>query len=286
VALLCAVVAARAELPKELRVVTFNIGHGRGTDNQYDLQRVANVIAAEKPDVVALQEVDQKTKRSKKEDQAAELAKLMGFTAVFEPTIDLDGGFYGNAVLTKLPVLSHERVQLDSYKNVSPERAEQRGVTVVELGEKGEPGLIVLSTVIDWRQDKDGTTERLASAKAVNEFITKRGNQLAILAGTMNAVPKNLSIVEYAKAWRIAGVSSDGTRFQAEGIGDDKKLRLLRSYPAATPRYALDYVMCRPANRWQVVEVRTLGNDAMLYHLPVLAVLRQTEAKNEVKSQK
>ena len=48
---------------------------------------------------------------------------------------------------------------------------------------------------------------------------------------------------------------------------------------ADSPRYALDYVMCRPADRWQVVEVRMLDNEAMLYHLPMVAVLRRVEEK-------
>jgi len=277
VALLCAVVVARAELPKEIRVVSFNIAHARGTDNKYDLPRIAKVIMAEKPDIVALQEVDRKTKRSDKVDQAAELGRLTGLNAVFEPALEFDGGEYGNAVLTRFAVRSHQNLELASFKNVSPERAEQHGVVVVELGEKDGPALLFLSTQVDWRQDRDGTSERLASAKTINEYIEKRDDQLAILAGTMNAVPKNASIVELAKSWRIAGVNSDGTKFQAEGIGDNKKLRLLKSYPAATPRYALDYVMCRPIDRWQVVEVRTLDNDALLYHLPVMAVLRRVE---------
>ena len=42
----------------ELRLVAYNIHHGEGMDGKLDLERIARVIAAEKPDLVALQEVD------------------------------------------------------------------------------------------------------------------------------------------------------------------------------------------------------------------------------------
>jgi hypothetical protein len=96
----------------------------------------------------------------------------------------------------------------------------------------------------------------------------------------MNAVPKNLSILEFAKQWRIAGVDAEGKLPRAEGLGEDKKFRLLHSYPAAAPRYALNHVMCRPADRWQVVEVRVLDEAEASTQRPVLAVLRRVE-KNE-----
>src|SRR4051812_46978743 len=63
-----------AALPPELRIVTYNIHHGEGTDNKFDLPRIAKVVMAENPDIVALQEVDQKTNRASGVDQPAEFA--------------------------------------------------------------------------------------------------------------------------------------------------------------------------------------------------------------------
>ena len=54
----------------ELRVLTYNIHHGRGTDGQIDLERIAEVILSTRPDLVALQEVDRRTGRSNNADQA------------------------------------------------------------------------------------------------------------------------------------------------------------------------------------------------------------------------
>src|SRR5436190_16738436 len=41
-----------------VRVMTWNIHGGLGTDRKFDLERVVNIILRHHPDVVALQEVD------------------------------------------------------------------------------------------------------------------------------------------------------------------------------------------------------------------------------------
>ena len=67
---------AAAEQPARLRVLTFNIHHGRGADGQIDLARIARTVRAASPDLVALQEVDRNTSRSGGQDQLKQLAKL------------------------------------------------------------------------------------------------------------------------------------------------------------------------------------------------------------------
>ncbi|HTL30639.1 MAG TPA: endonuclease/exonuclease/phosphatase family protein, partial [Tepidisphaeraceae bacterium] len=63
---------------QKITVLTYNIHHGAGTDGKYDLQRLADVIKKSGADLVALQEVDRNTNRTK-DDQPAELARLTGF---------------------------------------------------------------------------------------------------------------------------------------------------------------------------------------------------------------
>src|SRR6478735_8532291 len=129
---------AAAELPREIRVITYNIHHGEGMDKKFGLERIAKVLMAEKPDVVALEEVDQGTKRASGVDQPAEFARLTGMKVVFGRNIPFDGGGYGTAVLTKLPIRSCEKVKLKSFYEDTPKHKEQRGVQVLELGEEGE----------------------------------------------------------------------------------------------------------------------------------------------------
>lgn len=42
----------------EIKVMTFNIHHGKGVDKQVDLYRIADVIENRHADIIALNEVD------------------------------------------------------------------------------------------------------------------------------------------------------------------------------------------------------------------------------------
>src|SRR5262245_61011943 len=68
--------ASTPSLAKTLRVMTYNIHVGVGMDKKLDLQRIADVITKEKPDLVGLQEVDRGVKRTEGKDEIAELAKM------------------------------------------------------------------------------------------------------------------------------------------------------------------------------------------------------------------
>lgn len=83
----------------ELRVLAYNIHHGEGMDDAVDLPRIADVIRSEKPDFVALQEVDKGVNRSGKVNQAMVLGELLGMYHNFAKFMDYDGGEYGLARL-------------------------------------------------------------------------------------------------------------------------------------------------------------------------------------------
>ena len=96
---------APARDPRTLRVMSYNIHIGVGLDKKSDLARIANVIKAADVDVVALQEVDVRTRRSGTDvDQLAELAKLTGMHGRFGKGRDFDGGEYGQAILSRQPI--------------------------------------------------------------------------------------------------------------------------------------------------------------------------------------
>jgi endonuclease/exonuclease/phosphatase family metal-dependent hydrolase len=69
------------EATNTFRVMTYNIHHGEGPDGKVDLGRIASAIKAEKADIVALQEVDRGTLRTRQRDLTAELAKLTGMNS-------------------------------------------------------------------------------------------------------------------------------------------------------------------------------------------------------------
>jgi endonuclease/exonuclease/phosphatase family metal-dependent hydrolase len=253
---------ALAELPAEIRVLTYNIHHGEGVGGKFDLPRIAKVMLAEKPDIVAVQEVDQKTRRASGVDQAAELARLTGMEVVFGRNIDFEGGGYGTAVLTKLPVRSSESVKLKSYYAPTPQNPEQRGVQILELGAKDGPGLVFMCTHLDYRPPDE---ERMNSALTINELARKRPNELMIIAGDFNATPESPVIREFEKEWKIAG---------ANGPANTNSKPIL-TIPVDKPERWIDYVMYRPADKWKVVEVRVLDEAVASDHRALVAVLRR-----------
>ena len=236
------------EGPATIRVLSYNIHHGRGADGVVDLGRIAAVIEAADPDVVALQEVDRGVARTDRIDEPAELARLTGMTAVFERNITYQGGDYGNALLTRLPIVRSRNVHLPSYTE-----NEQRGVLVVDLEGPGDSGPIrVFATHLDYHPPD---RERLASADLINELADEYPERPSVLMGDLNASPDGEVLSRFDASW---------TRANAGPIP---------TYPAEGPSKQIDYVLLRPADRWRVVEVRVLDEPAASDHRPILAVL-------------
>src|SRR5690606_13604979 len=87
-----------------LRVLTYNIFHGETTLGKIDMDLFGQIIQDEAPDLVALQEVDKGTTRSGGIDQTAALSTRTGLTGYFAKARDFQGGDYGVAILSRLPV--------------------------------------------------------------------------------------------------------------------------------------------------------------------------------------
>src|SRR5262245_37910545 len=87
--LVCSGFSATAK--RRLRVMTYNIHVGVGMDKKLDLQRIADVINKEKPDLVGLQEVDRGVKRTEGKDEIAELAAMTKMEFAFAPNLDYQG---------------------------------------------------------------------------------------------------------------------------------------------------------------------------------------------------
>jgi endonuclease/exonuclease/phosphatase family metal-dependent hydrolase len=86
-----------------VRILTYNVHRCVGVDRKLDLGRTAAVIAAEAPDIVALQEVDVGRARTAWEDQAHRLAERLGMAFHFNAALTVEEERYGDAILTALP---------------------------------------------------------------------------------------------------------------------------------------------------------------------------------------
>jgi endonuclease/exonuclease/phosphatase family metal-dependent hydrolase len=228
-------------------VLTYNIHHGEGIDAKLDLARIAGVIKSAEPDLVALQEVDLKTERTKMVDQPAELARLTGMQVVFGGNLRFQGGDYGNAVLTRLPIKAHTNHALPSL-----DEGEPRGVLIAEVELPGGTTVLLLATHLDHRRDE---AERLASAKAINELSLKTPDRPAILAGDLNATPDSAVLMRVLEQWTNPAVKP------------------LPTIPVGQPERQIDYVLFRPAARWKAIETTVLNEAVASDHRPLLSIV-------------
>ncbi len=239
--------AVRAAEPVRLRILTYNIHHGAGTDGRVDLERIARVIKSSEADIVALQEVDRLTARTGNVDQPAELGRLTGLHVAFGGNIRVAGGDYGNAVLSRLPIKRHENRRLPLFDD-----GEQRGVLEVEVELPGQQPLLLLATHLDHRA---ADRERLASAEVLSELAAAAGERPLLLAGDLNATPDSAVLRRLKRQWKMPDDAS------------------LLTSPAGHPRRQIDYILVHPQPRWRIDGVRVLPEAVASDHRPLLATM-------------
>ena len=100
----------------QLRFASYNIHQCVGTDRRRDPERVAAVLREIDADVIGLQEVDARPGAASDSMQMQYLASALGLHAVAGPTIVRHDGHYGNALLSRRPVLDVRRVDLTVYR--------------------------------------------------------------------------------------------------------------------------------------------------------------------------
>lgn len=240
-----------ADEPPRVRVLSYNIHYGQGNDGKYDLERLAEVIKASQPDLVGLQEVDVGVERSGRVHQARRLGELTGMQVRYGPTQHYQGGLYGNAVLTKLPILD-VHIQPLPYTEATPELLTYpRGAIAVTVRDPSGNPLRFISTHFQHNLPED----RLAQAKAINRLFAGDDTP-TILAGDMNALPDAPPIAELLSQWSNATDEPPAP-----------------TAPSKDPRSRIDYIFYRPAHAFRLVEASVVDEPMASDHRPVLAVL-------------
>jgi endonuclease/exonuclease/phosphatase family metal-dependent hydrolase len=246
-----AAVDASAE---SLVVMSYNIHHGQGSDGVFDLARIAQLILDAEPDLVALQEVDVRTRRASGVDQAAELARLTGMHVAFARAIRYSGGEYGDAVLSRYPILKVDRLAL----RAQPEHEARVAVVALLSLPKSGRKIRFVSTHLDHTKDP---ADRIAQANQLLELLgSEPSSKLpTLLVGDLNAQPDSTPIDRLL------------TRFDsAAPLGTF-------TFPADQPDIQIDWILMSAQHGWQVSEIRVVPEVVASDHRPLWARLALSE---------
>ena len=225
---------------QQFRVLAYNIKHGRGNDGAVDLERTARVIRRLNPDVVALQEIDNKATRSGNIDEAKRLGELTGLTHhAFGRFMDFQGGEYGMAIISRFPLSDVTDLRL-------PDGAEPRTSLVATVG---APQPFRLASVHFYATEQ----QRLAQAKTLLEFLDQRQDIPQIIAGDFNSKPDS-PVLKLFTDWTIPDKSEDHFTFSSD-----------------KPRVEIDFILHRPDAAFLVDEIDVIDEPVASDHRPVTA---------------
>ncbi|GAB7386607.1 endonuclease/exonuclease/phosphatase family protein [Bacillaceae bacterium] len=240
-----------------LKVLTFNIHHGEGTDKRLDLERIAAVIEESEAEIVGLNEVDRVFgKRSGFVDQLAWLAERLRMNAAFCPSIRRKkkgasvAGAYGNALLAKFPILQTRCHLLSKY----PPGVEPRTLLCAKLDVQGTLFTVFvthLSYLKRWR------TKELDALRRLLAGSTQQRLKRTVFMGDLNLRTNSQELARIGSELRDTWDPANG-----EGC----------TFPSRFPRFRIDYILATPD--LSVVRTQTgSSHPEASDHLPLSCVL-------------
>lgn len=249
-------IAQDIDSTKIIRVLTYNIFHGETMNHDFNLDLIANVIKSLNPDIVALQEVDYKTKRVGGRDLITELGYLTNMLPLFGKAMDYNGGEYGEGILSRYSFKETKNNTLPHSPNNEPRSALE---VSIELPSGFE--IIFIGTHLDHTENE---TDRIKQVIKINELFAD--NKIpTILAGDLNAIPESKSIKILKEHW-IDASSEDPHP----------------TWPSSNPKEKLDYVMFLPPECFRIIETKVIDEKLASDHCPLLVILELLPKKNNI----
>ncbi|WP_433049625.1 endonuclease/exonuclease/phosphatase family protein [Dactylosporangium sp. CS-033363] len=225
-----------------IRIVAYNIRMGFGLDGTFRPADAAAAIAASRPDIVLLSEVDRAWLLNGGHDDLAVLARELGMRYWFGPAAD---AVWGDAILTRLPVGAVESRPLTAAG--APTGAQALGAIVTVGGRE----IAVVATHIQPPPD----AEPLVQAREIAEFATRFGRgRPTFIAGDLNIKPGSAPFAVLTGAGYTDAFAA---------------LRPLPTFPADAPVEEIDHVLVRGLTCTGVTVGRAVTSD----HAPVAATL-------------
>ncbi|MDR6225020.1 endonuclease/exonuclease/phosphatase family protein [Desmospora profundinema] len=225
-----------------MRVMSYNIRHGLGCDGRLDLERIANVIQAQQPDAVGLNEVDVRFhRRSSFEDQVDFLAVRLDMDAAFAPAIRIGGEGcnhgYGNALLVRKGGLVDHIATVFTREGLEP-----RSVLLAHIQLEGSVWRLAVTHVgfSPWM--------RRSQIRFLEQRAMEPGPPLVVM-GDFNMGPGHVALapLECRLTDVLSGVE-DGTypcrrpRRRIDGIYCSREVKVVRGWVVETPGCPSDHL--------------------------------------------
>ena len=228
--------------------MTYNICSGRNLAREQNIAFAAAVISAVRPDFCGVNEVRAFTSDAPY-DQADALGRLTGYYPVFGKSIDVAGGDYGNAFLTRRPLLEREVIHIPDRFEPGVEHVEHRTLLRVVLELDDGP-----ATIFQTHFGLSEAEQRAAVETAV-AAIAKETSPV-ILMGDLNMEPDNPILRPLLDAL----IDSAGERDE------------VRTFPSGTPGVKIDYILHSGAFRTLSLRSMDTQNSD---HRPLIATLER-----------
>ena len=229
-----------------VRVLTYNILHGKTLKGDFDLDLIAKVISDAKPDLVALQEVDYQTNRARKYDLVTELGWRTKMAPLFARAMPYDGGEYGEGILSKYTFLTSKNHPLPYTEGKEP-----RAAAEIQVKIKSGDVIRFVGSHLDHERDPHN---RFIQAQELNRVLTQ-DDLPSILVGDLNETPDQKGMQLLFQKWERSFKTDEPT------------------FPSDKPIKKIDYILYRPADRWRVLETKVINEQVASDHRPVLVVL-------------
>jgi endonuclease/exonuclease/phosphatase family metal-dependent hydrolase len=247
----------RARRAADLRLMTYNVHGCAGMDGRVSPRRIARVIKARQPDVVALQELDLGRRRSRAEDQAALIAGELGMHVVFCPTVTRGEEHYGHAILSLHPLQLVKRMRLPH----DPKSwwQEPRAAIWVRLEVAGRTVSIVTTHLGLGAGERVAQVTTLLGAEWIGSIPAA---EPVVLCGDFNALPGSLP-------YRLAAARLHDVQRPDGGH------RPAATFSSLQPLVRLDHIFTSSHfGRTRVHVVRNDQTRVASDHLPLVADLR------------
>ena len=203
----------------KLLAMTYNIQSGHNLAGDRNIQHAADVVNQVQPDFLTVNEVRCNTS-DVPVHQANELGRLTGYYPVFGKSIDISGGEYGNAFLTRRPLIEQEVIHIPD--RTSDERAYFEHRTILRSVIEAEGRLItVLGTHFGLAK-----VEQESAVETVLEILKKEVNPV-ILMGDLNMEPDNPILQPLFDALCDTAEQSDA----------------IKTFPSGEPKIKIDYIL-------------------------------------------